>query len=282
MTYLDGVDVIYWINMDRSTDRRTYMEKILSDPVFDGVPKQRFSAIDGMKEKDAVLNHYVMQRQTRCSDIEYACLLSHLETIRKFAESPPEMGDVALIMEDDVSLDFKPYWTKTIREITDSAPKDWDIILLSYMTAREKIPKQDFVLAYGHYFSAAAYLINRKSAEKFMSDIYRGRKYHLDDSARHVADEYIYKRTRTYTYKHPYFIYKGDNDTTLLHNNSLNFHEKSRKDIEEVLYGNQRWWNNNWIVLFLVICVVIFLCGLAFSKKGLTTILRNTVRTFIK
>jgi len=250
------------------------MEKLLSDPVFQGIPAQRISAVDGSKNKDAVLNSYVMKRQSRCSDVEYACLLSHLETIRKFAESPPEMGDVALIMEDDVSLDFKPYWTKTLREIMDSAPKDWDIIQLSYMTAREKIPKQDFVLTYGHYFSTAAYLINRKSADKFMSDTYRGRKYHLDDSARHVADEYIYKRTRAYTYKHPYFIYKGDNDTTLLHDGSMKFHEQSRKDIEEVLYGNQRW-TRNWLftfLLFVFICVVVLMVGMLISKQkvGLT------------
>lgn len=264
MTHLDGVDVIYWINMERSTDRRTYMENLLADPAFDGIPKQRIPAIDGRTQN--VIQHFVMKRQERCSDIEYACFLSHLETIRKFAEEetkgsttghiePSSSRDVALIMEDDVSLDFRKYWTKSIREIIDSAPNDWDIILLSYMTSPEKIPQQDFVLAYGHYFSAAAYLINRKSAQKFMRDTYRGGKYHLDDSARHVADEYPFHKMRAYVYKHPYFIYKANNDTTLLHQGSLNFHESSRKHIEDVLYGSNCWLR--WIFIFIMIVLIV-------------------------
>jgi hypothetical protein len=29
--YMDGIDVIYWINLDRSIDRRNHMEKIFQD-----------------------------------------------------------------------------------------------------------------------------------------------------------------------------------------------------------------------------------------------------------
>jgi len=32
--YLDGIDVIYWINLDRATDRKIKMEKLFQDPMF--------------------------------------------------------------------------------------------------------------------------------------------------------------------------------------------------------------------------------------------------------
>ena len=50
----------------------------------------------------------------RLSKGEYACTLSHLETIRKFSESPYE---IALIFEDDVTMDYEKYWKKTLEQI---------------------------------------------------------------------------------------------------------------------------------------------------------------------
>jgi len=47
--YLDGIDIIYWINLDRSPDRKTSMESMFQDKAFDGIPIQRISAIDGKK-----------------------------------------------------------------------------------------------------------------------------------------------------------------------------------------------------------------------------------------
>ena len=269
MSYMDGVDIIYWINLDRSKDRRDYMENLLKDNVFQNVPNKRIRAVDGEKTKDAVLTKYVMQRQSRCSNVEYACFLSHLETIREFSQTD---NSVALIFEDDITLDFKPHWSKTIREIMDAAPDDWEIIQLSYMTDKSKIPTQDFVPTYGNYFSAAAYLINNTAAKRWMREIYYDEKYHLDDSARHVADEYTFHKLRTYTYRHPYFIYKANNDTTLYHTGSLPFHEKSRKDIEEVLYSPKfgDWWKYLiWFIGFIVlVMIVILVFGPYKSFKG--------------
>ena len=48
----------------------------------------------------------------RLSKGEYACTLSHIETIRKFSESPYE---IALIFEDDVTMEYEKYWKKSIK-----------------------------------------------------------------------------------------------------------------------------------------------------------------------
>jgi len=45
--YLDGIDVIYYINLDRSVDRRNHMERIFENSVFDDIKVVRFPAYDG-------------------------------------------------------------------------------------------------------------------------------------------------------------------------------------------------------------------------------------------
>lgn len=259
---LSGIDVIYWINLERSSDRRDYMNHLLRDDVFSGIPAIRVNAIDGKSTPHMFLNHYKIERQSRCSDVEYACLLSHLETIREFSNTNYE---VALILEDDVTLDFQKYWSKTVREVMDTAPRDWEIIQLCYMTEKKNIPSEDYVTTYGTYFSAAAYIVKRPAAKRLISELYDGRRYRLDNVSRHVADEYIYKKLRTYTYRYPFFIYKANNTTTLMHNNSLAFHESSRRDIEEVLYNSPpaRSYNPFDYLVFMVALIGVLLIVLS-------------------
>jgi len=107
--YLEGIDVIYWINLDRSKDRRKRMEKMFKNPVFKGKKIIRISAVDGKApDIDQVLNaNFEGMQLEKYTKIEYACLLSHLNTIKQFSESSDE---VALIMEDDTTLEYKKYW----------------------------------------------------------------------------------------------------------------------------------------------------------------------------
>ena len=112
---LDGIDAIYWINLDRATDRHDSMIKLLSDESFDNIAKFRITAVDG-KNPDIVNDKFydMSNKSDSPTDYEYACLFSHLDSIRKFSESEYNLG---LILEDDVTLEFKPYWKETIRDI---------------------------------------------------------------------------------------------------------------------------------------------------------------------
>jgi GR25 family glycosyltransferase involved in LPS biosynthesis len=229
--HMDGIDVIYWINLDRSIDRRVEMETLLDNPSFNGIPNIRISAVDGVKDKYDMLCKYANTGQKSVSDTEYACLLSHLETIREFSNS---VYDIALILEDDVTLDFQKYWSKTVRVIMDSAPRDWEIIQLCYILNHNyEIPVTDF--DHSHY-STAAYLIKRDSAARLMDEIYTNHKYHVEPNIVHNADIYLYKKLKTYTYKYPMFIYKKENYSTI-HNEHLSYHERSRNMIEKHVYG---------------------------------------------
>ena len=116
MKYLDGIDIIYWINLDRAKERKKYMENLLKDDIFIDTNCQRFKAIDSkstnIRNKFELLDENdIMSSNKNKTDNEYACLLSHLETIRKFSETNNE---TALIIEDDISLEYKKYWMKKV------------------------------------------------------------------------------------------------------------------------------------------------------------------------
>ena len=110
INYLDGIDVIYWINLKRSTDRKNNMEKLFKDDAFDNIPNSRIDAYDGKLDPQLIFDKLTITEVTK-TITEYACLLSHLESIRTFNESD---HNVALIMEDDATLEFKKYWKKNL------------------------------------------------------------------------------------------------------------------------------------------------------------------------
>ena len=230
--YMDGIDIIYWINLDRSTDRRNNMENIFQDPVFQNIQIQRISAVDGRNPNLVYPKLNFMYKQK--NDYEYACMLSHLETIRRFSRTN---HDVALIMEDDITLEFKPYWRKSVREIIENTPSDWEIIQLCYNTNNNpnlfKLYERN---TRNKTVCAGAYLINNKTAKKLINDIYKDGKYNLEHYLIHHADCYIFSKTITYTYKYPYFIYKSNNDS-LLRPEDLKSHEKSKIKVVE-MYSN--------------------------------------------
>jgi len=212
--YLKGIDIIYWINMDSSKDRFNSMTEVLKDDCFANIPKERITGFDAKLNPTMVMNHFVLET-TKQPETAYGCLLSHLESIRTFHNSPHE---VALIMEDDVNLEFKKYWNKTVKQIMQNAPPDWDIIMLSYILMGDDIYYhwETTTTDYKKELTASclSYIINKKGSKKIMES-YKD-KWVLDPTMwTHAADGYIYLKTNTYCYKYPMFIYNDDIDSTI-------------------------------------------------------------------
>ena len=97
---------VYWINMDRSTERRENMLKVLKDSVFEGIPKYRVKAIDGNDVKKEEIETKFENVDEKQSVNYYCCFLSHIKAMRQFLKSS---HSIALILEDDISLEYKPY-----------------------------------------------------------------------------------------------------------------------------------------------------------------------------
>lgn len=219
--FLNCIDIIYWINLERSEKRRKNMLNILKNI---NLPNERINAFDGKTLLDIdIYDRFENYNKKSHTKIEYACLLSHLETIRKFSESNHE---IALIFEDDITLDYVKYWNKTICDIIKNAPSDWEIIMLNYVSLNEL--KQDYTFNdNGHISCLQAYLININSAKKFINSIYKFNKYVLDKNKYQTADNYILSSLKTYIYKYPYFTYPKENDSTI-HSHHISFHNYTK------------------------------------------------------
>ena len=200
---------VYWINLDRSMERRENMLSLLKDAAFDGMAKHRVKAYDGGDpddEKKIKTMIPIIPLEEKVIMKEYACLLSHLKTILLFSRSDYEY---ALVLEDDVSLEYKPYWRATFMECMKKAPKDWEIIQLCINES--KLPKQ--LYSSEHHYSCAAYMICKRGAKKLMQ-IYHSNYFNLDPTIRPTADEYVYKSMKTYVYRYPFFTF-ANKDTTI-------------------------------------------------------------------
>ncbi len=230
--YLDGIDIIYWINLERSPDRKKNMEEMFQDSAFSGILNERIIGVDGKKDK---IYDMIQVSKHTANDSEYGCLLSHLNAIKKFNESSYE---ISLILEDDCTLEFKKYWKKSVKEIIQDAPTDWEIIMLSYTDLHnltDWTKAKDYTLNQTNLYSTLSYIINKKGAKKIVADCenlscYKDKVYLLNTNEVHVADIYIYKNAITYCYKYPMFISRSNNESTI-HAEHLDVHEKSKQII---------------------------------------------------
>lgn len=235
--YLDGIDIIYWINLDRSSDRKEKMIKMFEDDAFSGISNERFSAVDG-NNPDSIKKIEFIDPNERPG--VYGCLLSHLETIRKFNNSN---YDIALILEDDCTLEFKKYWKKSVRTVIQESPKDWEIIMLSYYFEGDDLNTHvlsnwdnmtnDYTS--DQAYSTLAYIINKKGSNKLISSIYNKEFdiYNINHKLPAHADKYIYKSLKTYAYKYPFFIYNTDNDSTSTLGHNIDNHAKFKNKLIE-------------------------------------------------
>lgn len=249
-TYLDGIDIIYYINLERSKDRKKHMEKVFKDNVFHNKKIVRFNAIDHKKVdiyKKLKTNSIV--NLIRLTKPEYACLLSHLEVIRKFSKTNYEY---AVIFEDDLELIDKKFWNEPIKNVIENAPKDYEILKLyrhcnkdlqyKNMYTLWDIKKENANRNIGDW-STIAYIITNKAAKKLMNKIYVHGKYVLNDISYHVADYLIYKELKTYIYKYPFFTganYSNNLSTTIQIYNQTKNKIKTKKNSKNTFFNKNK------------------------------------------
>ena len=249
--YFDEIDIIYWINLDRATERKKNMENILKKfPV----KNERISAVDGKKISLKELLTYFIKKENIENSInryEYGCLLSHLNTINKFSKTDYKY---ALILEDDISLEYVKYWDRKISNIIKDVPDNWDIIMLNYMCS--DIIKQKYQLNNINIASTQAYIINNSTAKKFINKYYINYKYDLTSFDIYNADIFLFNILKTYCYKYPYFTYSIENDS-FIHTEHLDFHKIAKKNAfkswEEKFQNTQSNIIYNLILIVLII-----------------------------
>ena len=257
--HVNGFDILYWINLDRSNERRTNMLQMLS---YFPVPNIRITAVDGKNSSDEVIHNMITTTNYNGSKIEFACLLSHLNTIKIFTESS---YNIALIMEDDMNLEFVKYWIKDINTIIMEAPPDWDIIQLSYIRYSHLKLTSYYTRNNNSIWGTGAYLININGAKKLMNYINQDDKFNLH-GVTPIADTFLYTMLISYIYKYPYFTYADDNESTI-HEDHLALHLNSKLSIIKELkqyykssdeFVNSEYSNKNDIMV-VVFYIIIFI-----------------------
>ncbi len=216
-TYFEGIDAVYWINLDRSTDRRKRMEEMLTDPVFHTIKDiQRVTASDGKDLSMYELLENAIEKEENGG--LYGCTTSHIRCIQHVAESD---HDIVLILEDDATLEYKPFWRESIKDALKNAPDDWEIIQLGIIPDCSKFPLETrFKRSVEHeIWSTLAYIINKSAAVKYMNSNYKNGKFILPeiqkDVIEHAADHYLFNTFITYHYAYPYFTYPLVNDSEI-------------------------------------------------------------------
>ena len=226
---------IFFINLDRSTDRRQSFEKdfdALPENLSAGLQLQRISAVtttevQSMLDNGSFILNGVKEltfSQRELGNIgqytfnEAACTLSHLKAIR---QAYNDGHDMVMVFEDDAALttEFLENW----RAFANQAPTDWQILQWTTINEapnrRQLYRSNDFWVAWKPYhWSTMAYTIRREGMKRILdSTLKRGSssdktaidRWEFDEPDVFVADELIYYSARnTYTSTFPWIDHK--------------------------------------------------------------------------
>lgn len=228
---INNIDKIYWINLERSDDRKIRMENLLKNI---NIENERVNAYDGHYENEINKKYFNCIDGNECYPIncnkEYAILLSHLSCIETFINNNnnnnnEKIYNIGLIYEDDLSFDFIQYWDKDIKTLIDETPDDWEILMLGYFSLN--LEYKDEINKWDNEWSALSYLINGDNIKKnnkinLLKD--ENNKWKCNKDEIMVADHYIFKHFNTYVSKYPYFTFPNDNDSTL-HDDHIQYHK---------------------------------------------------------
>ena len=225
---INYIDHIFWINLDRSKERRKNMESILNNI---NIPNMRISAIDA---KDLNFSNIVnnLDIKESLSNYEIACTLSHLKAIN-YASSCN--GNYFMICEDDIIFNNLKYFKKTLKDIILNAPA-FDILLIHkfcLFNIDENYVKWNDYFNKGidyYIYGTGCYIISRNGINKINNYIkYDENNNFIVNNKKiiDVADIYLYDTLDTYVYKYNFIDTLNNNST--IHNDHLSFHEQCSK-----------------------------------------------------
>jgi GR25 family glycosyltransferase involved in LPS biosynthesis len=185
---------IYYINLNRSLDRKEKMEKILGD---NNLKYKRIEAIDGRDlNLEEIKKNYLVN--PKLNIFEIACALSHMKVIEEIINDGHEY---ALVFEDDCNFEYLKYKKEKLKDLIKSNNK-WEIIQLGSINNKKNFEiisnSQDKLIEINDA-GAHSYLINKKGAFKIMENFKNNKKIE-------VSEYLLFKTCNCYCTK-PYFTY---------------------------------------------------------------------------
>jgi GR25 family glycosyltransferase involved in LPS biosynthesis len=195
---------IYYINLERALDRKINMENRYKNI-------KRIEAYDGNNIKK--YNDIILKDNYGESWNEIGCSLSHVKAIKKAYENNDKE---AIILEDDMSDEYKDKWELQIDEIVElSKNNNVESINLHCVNPKEISRminiKAKFSKWNWHKWSNGAYYINRNGMKKILDFYIRDNKIDFKNNKKIVdykADSgALLPLINSYVYTKPLFIH---------------------------------------------------------------------------
>mmetsp|Transcript_28924 Transcript_28924/g.51957 ORF Transcript_28924/g.51957 Transcript_28924/m.51957 type:complete len:383 (-) Transcript_28924:45-1193(-) len=190
---------------------------------FDG-PLQRGGANVSVWTSSGIINRKDAKRLTKG---EVGCVLSHL---RAFRQAFVDGHDMALVMEDDVTMELVPQWNgqgmaEVVRQVAAQSHGEWDLVQLTAMLF-QKWPRKLFRAYFvngtlavrrldDRVYGTQAYVVHRRGMARLLDRLWPRQDWRqawpdrLDlrriPNAR--ADSLLYTLTRSYVATRSLFLY---------------------------------------------------------------------------
>lgn len=175
---------MYYINLDRSKDRRQSMEMMCS---HHGLYPNRFPGVDGkLLDLDDPKYANALKKikwwfliENRKNVGHFGCYLSHMSIYEEFLQTDKEY---CFILEDDaefITSNLKEGIMKNMKNL----PSDWDILLLGYEVnggpkgykevreGNKDTKLKDGLLNLKYFTGLQGYIINRNCAQKLIENL---------------------------------------------------------------------------------------------------------------
>ena len=222
---------IYWINLDRSPERRERMEQMFEEH---GITNHhRVVAVDAKNiDVDEIYKskHFrIKYKKRKMTATEIAIMMSHKKAIQQAYED--NLSNLALIIEDDCLFDFLKYHTIDLRTLFSKCRRK--TILQLALNVSEYIAncfKEEYLsgikVKKGFANSATAYLIHRN----YMTSIFDTKNICIADTR-----DGLYS-SKTYISLMPYFTFNYIESTncSTRNNKHKKCHERWKNILEDI------------------------------------------------
>lgn len=175
---------MYYINLDRSTNRKRSMEIMCANQ---GINPERFRGIDGkLLDLDDPKYEKALKKikwwfliENRKNVGHFGCYLSHMAVFEKFLKTDKEY---CFILEDDAEILVTDIKREIIKNM-NNLPRGWDILLLGYEVnggpngykevreGNKDTKLKNGLLNLNYFTGLQGYIINRKSAKKLIENL---------------------------------------------------------------------------------------------------------------
>lgn len=194
--------MIYWINLEKSTNRKTYMLTQLKSIKY-------HKRIEGITEPEYSYNEKLSSKS------EAACLNSHINAMKESIKD--SSYDFAIICEDDINFRDVELFYERIFYYIKTAPKDWDILQLFNINLNlinSNVKERD-LLTWDKWkstnYSTMIYIIKKPAIKTIL---YKFTKYNFKKQ-RSIADDFIFRYVKTYSIRLPFFLENTEFDSEI-------------------------------------------------------------------